>query len=171
MTIRFDPDPIDRQIIEILHGDGRTSNRALGRQLGLSEAAIRKRLRRLTETGTITYGLLIDVSATNMRVFGWAYVEVHPSELSATYRALAGMDRCSGCAMKTGSFNLLAHIYAKDQNALTATIDEIYGMPGVRRVQFRQVNSYPIHRHQYVIDTGEDEYRSWHGGVVKADAG
>ena len=103
MTIHFDPDPIDRQIIEILHGDGRTSNRALGRQLGLSEAAIRKRLRRLTETGTITYGLLIDVSATNMRVFGWAYVEVHPSELSAAYRALAGMDRCSGCAMKTGS--------------------------------------------------------------------
>lgn len=171
MTASYIPDAIDRQIIEMLHDDGRASNRAIGRQLDLSEAAIRKRLKRLTDNGLITYGLLVDVAATNMQVFGWIYVEVHPAHLSAAYKTIAGMDRCSGCAMKTGTFNLIAHMYAKDQRAMTATIEDLYRIPGVARVAFRQVNKYPAHRHEFIVDTSEHEFRSWHGNVVHADQG
>lgn len=169
MSGSFIPDAIDLRIMALLHDDGRTSNRAIGRQLELSEAAIRKRLKRLTDSGLITYGLLIDVAATNMRIFGWMYIEVHPLHLSAAYKAIAGMDRCSGCAMKTGAYNLLAHMYAKDQRAMTATIENIYRIEGVTRVTFRQVNKYPTHRHEFIVDTREHEFRSWHGNVVHAD--
>ncbi|WP_077148096.1 Lrp/AsnC family transcriptional regulator [Sphingopyxis sp. KK2] len=171
MTSRYIPDAIDRQITGLLHEDGRTSNRAIGRQLGLSEAAIRKRLKRLTDNGLITYGLLIDVAATNMQVFGWMYLEVHPAHLGAAYKAIGEMERSSSCAMKTGNYNLIAHMYAKDQRAMTATIEDMYRIEGVTRVTFRQVNKYPAHRHEFIVDTSDHGFRSWHGSVVHTDRG
>jgi len=169
MSADYVADAVDQRIMGILHNDGRASNRAIGRELELSEAAIRKRLKRLTDLGLIRHGLLIDVTATNMRIFGWVYVEVHPALLSAAYKIIAGMDRCSGCAMKTGDYNLLAHVYAKDQRAMTQMIEDLYRIEGVARVHFRQVNRYPLHRHEYIVDTSENEFRSWHGNVAHAE--
>ena len=52
---------------------------------------------------------------------------------------------------------------------MTATIENIYRIEGVTRVTFRQVNKYPTHRHEFIVDTREHEFRSWHGNVVHAD--
>ena len=46
-------DGTDRDIIAMLQSDGRTSNREIGRTLGISEATVRNRIGRLTEDGLI----------------------------------------------------------------------------------------------------------------------
>lgn len=167
MTTLRNLDSVDAQIVGILQEDGRTSNRALARQIGVTEAAIRKRMRRLLDSGAIRYGLIIDVSATDMQVFGWAQIEVHPRQLDETFRAIVNMELCSGAACKTGRFNLLAHMYAQDRRAMNTLIDEIGRLPGVRSINFRQVDSYPIHRYEYVINTIETDFMRWNVGLMK----
>ena len=47
------PDPISKQIIEQLQQDGRRSYAAIGKAVGLSEAAVRQRVQRLQDTGVM----------------------------------------------------------------------------------------------------------------------
>lgn len=162
-------DPTDARILEILQENGRASNRAIARDIGVTEAAIRKRMRRLLDTGAISHGLVIDISATQMQVFGWVYLEVHPRHLQSAFDAVIAIERCSGCACKTGHFNLIAHMYARDMKSMGTTIADLYNLPGVRNVQFRQVKSYPIHRHEYVINSSKSDFSTWNVGLVKQD--
>jgi len=46
-------DETDREIVRILKNDGRAAYIDIGRQVGLSEGAVRKRIRLLTESGVI----------------------------------------------------------------------------------------------------------------------
>lgn len=46
-------DETDRQIIRILKNDGRSGYNDIGKDIGLSEGAVRKRIKTLTETGII----------------------------------------------------------------------------------------------------------------------
>ena len=46
-------DETDKQIIQILKTDGRAAYNDIGKQIGLSEGAVRKRIKTLTEAGTI----------------------------------------------------------------------------------------------------------------------
>ncbi|PKB13292.1 DNA-binding Lrp family transcriptional regulator [Novosphingobium kunmingense] len=161
-------DPIDARILEILQDNGRTSNRAIAKAIGVTEAAIRKRMRRLLDGGAISHGLVIDISATQMNVFGWVYLEVQPRKLQHAFDAVIAMERCSGCACKTGTFNLIAHMYARDMKSMGTTIADFYKIDGVRKVHFRQVESYPIHRHQYVINTIRSDFSTWNVGLVRS---
>src|SRR6187401_3832458 len=47
------PDDVSKQIIEQLQQDGRRSYAAIGKAVGLSEAAVRQRVQRLTESGVM----------------------------------------------------------------------------------------------------------------------
>ena len=46
-------DEANRRIIEILQRDGRCSYTAIGRELGISETAVRARVHRLTDAGVL----------------------------------------------------------------------------------------------------------------------
>lgn len=169
MTASRNLDPVDARILEILQNDGRVSNRAIAREIGLTEAAIRKRMRRLLESGAISHGLVVDIGVTKMQVFGWVYLEVHPGNLQVAFDAVIAMERCSGCACKTGKFNLIAHMYARDMKSMGATIADLYNQEGVRNVHFRQVKTYPIHRHQYVINSSKSDFSKWNVGLVRSE--
>lgn len=46
-------DGTDRQILQILKNDGRAAYSDIGKRIGLSEGAVRKRIKTLTDSGTI----------------------------------------------------------------------------------------------------------------------
>ncbi len=46
-------DELDKKIIKLLKDDGRAGYITLGKQIGLSEGAVRKRIKALTESGVI----------------------------------------------------------------------------------------------------------------------
>ena len=47
-------DDLDEKILELLKDDGRASHMDLGRRVGLSEGAVRKRIRAMVDSGTIS---------------------------------------------------------------------------------------------------------------------
>ena len=56
-------DETDRQILEILKGDGRAGYSDIGKRIGLSEGAVRKRVKTLTDSGTIRkFTVKVDVA-------------------------------------------------------------------------------------------------------------
>ncbi|MEM4151114.1 MAG: AsnC family transcriptional regulator [Nitrososphaerota archaeon] len=49
----FELDELDRQIIELMRRDARRSYQSIGRELGVSEGTVRKRVKRLIKSGVI----------------------------------------------------------------------------------------------------------------------
>lgn len=149
-------DEFDTAIIRLLEADGRTSNRAIARATGVSETAIRKRLKRLIDSGAISYGVIVDISMTRMEVFGWLTAEVHPHHVSEAFQAVSHLPECSLCATTTGQHNLIAHMAARDRSALSDTADYIAKLPGVLDVSFRPAEKYFRHRPQLISHIEHD---------------
>jgi Lrp/AsnC family transcriptional regulator, leucine-responsive regulatory protein len=74
----FEPiDDITRRIIEELHGDARLRTAELARRVGLSPPAVSERLRRLEDSGALTYHARVDPRALGYTIC--AIVRVSPS--------------------------------------------------------------------------------------------
>jgi Lrp/AsnC family transcriptional regulator, leucine-responsive regulatory protein len=74
----FEPlDGVDRRIIEELHGDARLRVAELGRRVGLSPPAVADRMRRLEESGVLSYRADVDPRALGYSIC--AIVRVSPS--------------------------------------------------------------------------------------------
>src|SRR6478609_2665984 len=63
MTEGAAPDELDRAIIRELERDGRQPFREIGRSLGVSEATVRARYRRLTDSGLLRVVAFADPTA------------------------------------------------------------------------------------------------------------
>jgi Lrp/AsnC family transcriptional regulator for asnA, asnC and gidA len=156
----IEPDEIDERIVKCLAENGRVSIRSIGRQLGLSEAAVRKRWRRLQDTGAFSYGLVVDLQVTGMAVSGWLSVSARPTHARAAAAAITNLDLCALCGQTTGEFNIVAYLYAKDFEAMACMLREIERFPGVLTTRFRQAVSHPKHRYEYVAlsDVGRSPF-------------
>jgi len=148
-AIKFDK--IDEQIVSAFQGGDRLSNRAVGRMLGLSEGAIRKRLKRLTESGAISYGLVVDVTATGLGISGWLVVEARPTEARRVAEFIGAMDICSLSCLTTGEASIRAYVYAKDNAAMSAIVESVSKRKGVTRVEFREAVGHTQHRYELIM--------------------
>jgi Lrp/AsnC family transcriptional regulator for asnA, asnC and gidA len=125
-------DEINKAIIEQLQEDGRRSYRALGKAVGLSEAAVRQRVQRLTEAGVIQV-----VAVTDPLTLGFAREamvgirgEGDLRELAQRLAAVPEIDYVVICA---GSFDILLELVCQDDEHLLALINEVIrSIPGVR---------------------------------------
>ena len=125
-------DGINKAIIEQLQQDGRRSYSALAKAVGLSEAAVRQRVQRLTEAGVIQV-----VAVTDPLTLGFAreaLVGIRASgdlrELADRLAAVPEIDYVVICA---GSFDILIELVCQDDDHLLALInDVIRSIPGVR---------------------------------------
>jgi Lrp/AsnC family transcriptional regulator, regulator for asnA, asnC and gidA len=150
LKVLINLDSIDEAIIALLQADGRLSNRAVARELGLSEGAIRTRLKRLTEEGAITYGVVINNFAMGLLAGAWIYAETLPAEASRVGRWISNLERCTFCIICTGRFNLMAFIFAADRAGLSDLVALISHDPGIRRLEVRETLAVPLHRYEYI---------------------
>ena len=154
-------DATDEEIIRILSEDGRQGSSVIGRELGLSEGAIRKRLKRLVSSNVISYGLVVDVQATGMTISGWLEVEAHPAQVRAVGALIGSKTCCEFCCLTTGKAAVRAWVYLGSLDELHALTQEISRQPGVIDVTFRVVVDHAQHRHGmiYLTDRQGDEKR------------
>lgn len=154
-------DDTDHRIIKAFQENGRISNRAVGRELGLSEGLIRKRMKRMIDAGAISYGLLVDVKATDMAAFGWVGVKVSASCTRSVAKFISDMKLCSLCLITTGEWSIRAYIYAPDLEAMAATTEGIAQQAGVLGVSFRQSVTHTRHRYEYIILPKASRAEQW----------
>ena len=162
-------DEVDERILARLSQEGRASNRAIGRELNLSEGAVRKRLKRLLEAEAISYGLLVDIEVTGLEAFGWLYIATEPGAARSVLQYVARLDVCSLVARTTGEFNITAYVYNRTDATMAQAIEAVAKKPGVTRTRFRKAISHPAHRFGYaaLADVGRPNF--WH--LVEAENG
>ena len=124
-------DDVSKAIIEELQQDGRRSYAAIGKVVGLSEAAVRQRVQRL-----IDHGVMQVVAVTDPLELGFArqaMVGIRVTgELEPVADALVAMDEVDYVVVVAGSFDLLVEVVAEsDEHLLQLISGKIRTIEGV----------------------------------------
>lgn len=124
-------DEVSKAIIEQLQQDGRRSYAAIGKVVGLSEAAVRQRVQRLVEAGVMQV-----VAVTDPMQLGFArqaMVGIRATgPLEPVADALAALDAVDYVVITAGSFDLLVELVCEsDEHLLELLSSQIRTVPGV----------------------------------------
>ncbi|MET0523299.1 MAG: Lrp/AsnC family transcriptional regulator [Nocardioides sp.] len=124
-------DEVSKAIIEELQQDGRRSYAAIGKVVGLSEAAVRQRVQRLIEGGVMQI-----VAVTDPLELGFgrqALVGIRVSgSVAPVADAIAELNEVDYVVVTAGSFDVLAEVVAEsDEGLLEILSDRIRTIPGV----------------------------------------
>jgi Lrp/AsnC family transcriptional regulator for asnA, asnC and gidA len=123
-------DGISKQIIEQLQQDGRRSYAAIGKAVGLSEAAVRQRVQRLLETGIMQI-----VGVTDPLMLGFsrqAMIAIKcEGDLEKVADHLADMDEIDYVVITAGSFDILVELVCESDDQMLEMLNRIRSVPTV----------------------------------------
>jgi Lrp/AsnC family transcriptional regulator for asnA, asnC and gidA len=106
-------DKIDRAIIALLQYDGRMPFTDIAAELGISEGTVRRRVKRLTESGVLQAG-----------------------QIDAVAQQIAQFHEVSYLFMASGEFDLFVEVFCKDREHFVSFLSQkLQQVPGVERTQ------------------------------------
>jgi Lrp/AsnC family transcriptional regulator, regulator for asnA, asnC and gidA len=128
-------DAANRAIIEALQHDGRRPYGAIAAEVGLSEAAVRRRVQRLRETKVIEI-----VAVTDPLQLGFnrqAMVGIRTEgDVRVIADQLAALEAVDYVVMCAGSFDLIIEVVCEDDDTLVNLLNtSIRSIPGVRATE------------------------------------
>jgi Lrp/AsnC family transcriptional regulator, regulator for asnA, asnC and gidA len=124
-------DDVSKSIIEQLQQDGRRSYAAIGKVVGLSEAAVRQRVQRLIESGVMQIVAVTDPIELGFNRQAMIGVKVN-GELDPVADAIAAMDEVDYVVIVAGSFDLMVEVVAEsDEHLLEIVSKRIRSIPAV----------------------------------------
>jgi Lrp/AsnC family transcriptional regulator, regulator for asnA, asnC and gidA len=124
-------DDVSKSIIEQLQQDGRRSYAAIGKVVGLSEAAVRQRVQRLIESGVMQIVAVTDPIELGFNRQAMIGVKVN-GELDPVADAIAAMDEVDYVVIVAGSFDLMVEVVAEsDEHLLEIVSKRIRSIPEV----------------------------------------
>ena len=124
-------DDVSKAIIEQLQADGRRSYADIGKAVGLSEAAVRQRVQRLTESGVMQI-----VAVTDPMHLGFtrqAMIGIRAGgDTRELAERLAEIPELDYVVLTAGSFDLLAEVVCEnDEELITLLNTKIRSLDGV----------------------------------------
>src|SRR5215207_9295114 len=124
-------DDVSLAIIEQLQQDGRRSYAAIGKVVGLSEAAVRQRVQRLIESGVMQ----IVAAVSDPLQLGFARAAMLGLRFSGptgpVADALVELDEVIYVVVTAGSIDIVAEVVARSDADLLTISDKIRRIPGV----------------------------------------
>lgn len=128
-------DAVSLAIIEQLQEDGRRPYAAIGKAIGLSEAAVRQRVQKLQEQGVMQIVAVTDPLTVGFMRQAMLGITVD-GDVEPVADALAGIDEVDYVVIAAGSFDLLVEIVCQDDEHLLELINKrIRALPGVRSTE------------------------------------
>jgi Lrp/AsnC family transcriptional regulator for asnA, asnC and gidA len=123
-------DAISRHIIEQLQQDGRRSYAAIGKAVGLSEAAARQRVQRLLDVGAMQIVAVTDPMSLGFHRQAMIGIRCN-GDLQQVADLLADMEAIDYVVITAGSFDLLIEVVCEDDDHLLAILGEVRSLPAV----------------------------------------
>ncbi len=125
-------DEANRAVIEALQRDGRLPYGAIADEVGLSEAAVRRRVQRLREAGVMQIVAVTDPLQLGFHRQAMVGVRVE-GDVRLVADKLSELEEVDYVVMCAGSFDLLVEVVCEDDDALFRLLnDSIRSVPGVR---------------------------------------
>jgi len=129
-------DDLDRALVERLRVDGRETNRSLARALGVNDATVAARLRRLEAGGVVHVVALTDMQGFGKDLFAFALINVDGRPAFDVGREVAALPEVIALTVTTGRFDLVASVLVSDREALGRVIgEELPAVDGVGAVR------------------------------------
>lgn len=128
-------DPTGLAILRQLQEDGRRSYTAIGQAVGLSEAAVRQRVKSLLDTGALQIVAVADPLTLGFGVMAGVGVTVE-GDSRAVADGLAAIEEVDYCVLTTGRFDIQLELVCRDNEHLLSVInDQIRTVEGVRETE------------------------------------
>lgn len=118
-------DEIDEKILEILRRDSRARYVKIGKLVGLTEGAVRRRIRKMVEQGVIRSFTV----ETRAEVEGIVLIKTDPAQTRNV--ALKIKDASDRVFEVSGDYDIAALIHAYNIEELNRKVDEIRSLPEV----------------------------------------
>ncbi len=138
-------DRLDYEILSILQQDGRRSFTEIGKEAGVSEGTIRKRVTRLVDDNVIRIIGLVDPLLVGFDAPAIIQITVSPPHLEEAAQAIALFPEVSYLLMVSGDFDLVVEVRCRNREHLASFIrDNLQKIPGVMRT----VSSLVLHTYK-----------------------
>jgi Lrp/AsnC family transcriptional regulator for asnA, asnC and gidA len=119
----FPLDGVDRAIISELQVDGRMSYAELGPRVGLSQAAARQRVNRLTERGVMQVVAVTDPLSLGLTTQAMVGITV-TGDVRGVAATVAAMGESEYVLITTGRYDVLAELLCTDNDALLELVND-----------------------------------------------
>jgi len=129
-------DERDRIIIEMLTKDARTPFTEIAKVLGISETAVRKRVKALEEAGVIRqYTVVVEPSKLGYNLVSLTGVDTLPEKIFEVANKLKEFEFVRSVYLTSGDHMIMAEVWAKDGEDLSDIIsNKIGSIDGVTKV-------------------------------------
>jgi DNA-binding Lrp family transcriptional regulator len=125
-------DNVDKEILKILKDNGRAGYIAIGKQIGLSEGAVRKRIKSLTDAGVIRkFTVKIGVAEGAEAIALLSVVPSHPTqEVSNRIREIPNVETTYEV---TGEYDIVCVISGMNVVEVNECIEKIRRVEGINK--------------------------------------
>lgn len=120
-------DDLDRRILQLLREDSRATNESIGAHVGLTESAVRHRVRALRADGTL---LKFTVITRPLGPEGLVLIRCQPGRTSEVVERVR--DLASDLFESSGAYDLGATLEAESMEGLNRALDRLRAIPGVQ---------------------------------------
>lgn len=128
-------DAISKAIVEQLQEDGRRSYTEIGRTVGLSEAAVRQRVQKLTDSGVVQIVAVTD--PMQLGFYRQAMIGIRVSgDTTIVADRLATIPQVDYVVLTAGSFDVLVEVVCENDDSLIELLNkEIRLIEGVQSTE------------------------------------
>lgn len=129
---RFELDEKDRKILRILVSNSRTPFSKIARELGLSEASIYVRIRKLEKIGVLKgYTASIDLTKLGYSTRALIMLKLSPERYREAISRIKVFPNTIDVYEITGEFHVIIKVVARSNEELSQLIDNLGSIPGV----------------------------------------
>ncbi|MGV8874340.1 MAG: Lrp/AsnC family transcriptional regulator [Rhodococcus sp. (in: high G+C Gram-positive bacteria)] len=124
-------DDVSKAIIEQLQEDGRRSYAAIGKAVGLSEAAVRQRVQRLTDSGVMQIVAVTDPVQVGFKRQAMIGIKCTGDSYELS-EELSAIDAIDYVVLTAGSFDVVVEVVCEDDEQLLQILNkQIRSLDGV----------------------------------------
>ncbi|KYH42723.1 MAG: AsnC family transcriptional regulator [Candidatus Bathyarchaeota archaeon B63] len=129
-------DSTDRTIIRMLQDDARTAFKKIAEKIGVSEATVFVRVKKLRERGVIKrFTAIVSPELVGKSLTAFVLINTEPKKLENVLSTLSRMDDVYEAYDVTGTYYAIVKIRTQNRETLARIIDQIGMIDGVTRTE------------------------------------
>jgi len=134
MSVKIDS--IDKEILRMLQDDARISFKKIAEKIGVSEATIFVRVKKLRKNGVIKrFTAIVSPDLLGKNLTAFVLINTEPKNLEHVLNALSSMDDVYEVYDVTGAYYVIVKIRTENRKTLAEIIDKIGMIDGVTRTE------------------------------------
>ena len=134
MSVKIDS--TDRKILKMLQEDARVAFKRIAEKIGVSEATVFVRVKKLRKKGVIKrFTALVSPELLGKNLTAFVLINTEPKKLEKVLDTLSSMDEVYEAYDVTGTYYAIVKIRTENRETLAEIIDKIGMIDGVTRTE------------------------------------